>query len=340
MKIAVFETEQWEHGAFENLSRDHEIVFLHDPLTTENAKNYGDADVISTFIYSNLTSEVLEQFGNLKMIATRSTGFDHIDLEYCKDKNIVICNVPTYGDNTVAEHVFGLLLAISHNLVPAIDRTRKGDFSLKGLQGFDLEGKTLGVIGTGNIGRHVIRIARGFDMKVLAFDVSPDRELASKLEFEYVDMDRLLRESDIVTLHVPANDKTHHLLSEEQFSKMKDGVVLINTARGGVVDVHALAGAIADGKVAAAGLDVLPEEPAIREEMELLRSIFRERKRHNIETLLADHILLRLRNVYITPHSAFNTKEAVQRILDVTVENIAAFAGGNPQNVVGKKNRP
>lgn len=335
MKITLYETETWEHGAFESLASDHEVEFLEAPLGIDTANGHSDAEVISTFIYSDLSAEVLKRFSNLKMISTRSTGFDHIDLEYCREKNITISNVPTYGDNTVAEHVFGLLLTISHNLIPAIDRTRRGDFSLKGLQGFDLEGKTLGVIGTGNIGQHVIRIAKGFEMKVLAFDAAPKKELAEDYGFRYVDLDALLRNSDIITLHVPGNEKTYHLLSEKEFATMKDGVVLINTARGSVVNVHALAGAIADGKVAAAGLDVLPEEPAIREEMELLRSIFRKKKEQNIETLLADHVLLRLRNVYITPHSGFNTREAVERILHTTVENITAFAEGNPKNVVG-----
>ncbi len=335
MKIVVFEAEQWEHDAFKALDTAHDVTILREPLARGNAGAHSEAEIISTFIYSNLSGDVLNQFRQLKMIATRSTGFDHIDLEHCRRNNIVICNVPTYGDHTVAEHVFGLLLAISHKIIPAVDRTRKGDFSLEGLRGFDLEGKTLGVIGTGNIGRYVIRIAKGFNMKVLAFDISPDYELASSLGFEYKKMDEVLAVSDIITLHVPSNEKTRHLISENEFSKMKDDVVIINTARGDVLDVHALAGAIADGKVAAAGLDVLPEEPTIREEVELLRSVFRQQKKHNVETLLTDHILLRLRNVYITPHNAFNTREAVQRILDVTVANIKAFARGKPRNVQG-----
>lgn len=271
----------------------------------------------------------------LKLVATRSTGFDHIDLDYCKDKGITVCNVPVYGDNTVAEHVFGLLLAISHNLIAAVDRTRRGDFSQTGLQGFDLLGKTLGVIGTGSIGRCVIEIARGFRMKVVAFDVKQDREMESSLGFRYLTMDELLATSDIITLHVPSNEKTRNLISGDAFAKMKDGVVLINTARGDIVDVKALVKAIADGKVAAAGLDVLPEESVIREEAELLHSVYR--KRCVLDTLLANHILLRMRNVIITPHSAFNTREAVGRILNTTVENIIAFVKGEPKNVVVKK---
>jgi D-lactate dehydrogenase len=297
----------------------------------EKEKQFLEAEAVSTFIYSELNADVLARFKNLKLIATRSTGFDHIDLEYCRQNNITVCNVPTYADQTVAEHVFALLLGISHRIPEAVFRTQRGNFSQQGLQGFDLYGKTLGVIGTGNIGRHVIGIARGFNMEVIAFDVKPDQEVASKLDFSYVNMDDLLSRSDIITLHVPGGKKTRHLISRQQFEKMKDGMVLINTARGEVVDVQALMEAIVHGKISAAGLDVLPEEPVLGEETELLRSIFVDR--HNLDTLLAGHMLAHLSNVLITPHSAFNTREAVQRLLDTTVENIVAFARGEPQNV-------
>mgnify|MGYP006301910705 CR=1 FL=1 len=335
MKIVIFETEPWEQPAFDPLKEDHEVVLLETRLTEENSGEVHDAEIISTFIYSNLDEEILAKFDDLKMIATRSTGFDHIPLEYFRENNIVVSNVPEYGDNTVAEHVFGLLLALSHNLVEAVDRTRRGDFSLRGLRGFDLQGKTFGVIGTGSIGQHVIKIARGFNMQVIAFDVKPNHELAQKIGFEYVSMEELLKTSDIITLHVPANEHTYHLISDDEFTKMKEGVVLINTARGSVVHIEALARALSAGKVAAAGLDVLPEEPTIREESELLRSFYREQ--HNLQTLLAGHVLLRLRNVIITPHSAFYTKEAIWRILDTTLENIQQYLEGNPINVVSKK---
>ncbi len=189
------------------------------------------------------------------------------------------------------------------------------------------------MVGTGDIGLHVIRIARGFNMNVLAFDVAPDEGAAKNLGFEYVTLDGLLERADVVTLHVPANAKTEHLISDEEMGKMKDGAVIINTSRGTVLDIHALVRALAEGKVSAAGLDVLPEEPIVREEAELLRSVYR--REHNLESLLADHIVLRLRNVVVTPHSAFNTRQAVQRILDTTVGNIQSFLQGNPQNVVG-----
>ncbi len=334
MKIVAFEIEPWEREAFAELGEEHSLILLESKLTAVNAKDYADADVISTFIFSNLDQNVLEQFDHLKLIATRSTGFDHIAVDYCNEKGITICNVPTYGDNTVAEHVFGLLLAISHNIVEAVDRTRRGDFSLSGLRGFDLQGKTLGVIGTGSIGQCVIRIAKGFGMNVIGFDVRPDEKLAQALGFVFMPLEDLLAASDILTLHVPANEHTYHLISDKEFAQMKDGVVLINTARGSVVHIQALARALADGKVAAAGLDVLPDEPTIREEYELLHSFFREK--HDLETLLAGHILLRLRNVIITPHNAFYTKEAIGRIIDTTLMNIRAFAAGDVINVVNK----
>jgi len=335
MKIIVFEVEDWERQAFESLQGEHRIEFVEGPLSMENAESYADAEAVSPFIYSDLSADTLKHMGRLKLIATRSTGFDHIDLEHCETNNITVCNVPVYGDNTVAEHVFALLLAISHNMIAAVDRTRRGDFSLKGLQGFDLFGKTLGVIGTGSIGRCVIEIAKGFRMEVLASDVRPDEDLASHLGFRYAEMDDLLALSDIITLHVPSNEKTRNLISDKEFARMKQGVVLINTARGDVLDIKALARAIGDGTVAAAGLDVLPEEGGIREEAELLRSVYD--KKHDLETMLLNHILLRLRNVIITPHSAFNTREAVERILSTTVGNITAFTRGEPENVIFNK---
>jgi D-lactate dehydrogenase len=334
MKVVVFETEEWECPGFMEMEPEQSVRCVPEALTTENADEHGNAEVVSTFIYSDLDNKVLERLKNLKLISTRSTGFDHIDLDYCKEHGITVCNVPDYGQNTVAEHVFGLLLTISHKLYEAIDRTRRGDFSPKGLQGFDLAHKTFAVIGTGDIGLCAIRIAKGFDMRVIAFDVKPNEDAAKDRGFEYVDMDTLLKESDVITLHVPGNEKTHHLLSNDEFDKMKDGAVLINTARGSVVDIQAMIRALAEGKLAGAGLDVLSEEPVIREEAELLRSVYQ--RRHNLETLLADHVVLRLRNVVVTPHSAFNTKEAVERIIKVTVENIRAYAKGNPVNAVSE----
>jgi D-lactate dehydrogenase len=335
MKIVLFEIEAWERNAFSELEdRGYEIVFDKRALDADTVADHGDAAIISTFIYSKLNAEVLAKFENLKFIATRSTGFDHIDLDYCQEHDITVANVPSYGENTVAEHVFALLLSISHRVVDGVDRTRRGDFSPRGLQGFDLKHKTLGIIGTGHIGFHVAHIAKGFMMNVVAFDIKPDEQAAQEIGFDYVDMDTLLKQADVISIHVPGSEKTKHLLGKEQFDAMKQGVVLINTARGPIIDIQALLQALTTGKVAAAGLDVLPEEPVIREEAELLRSLHDPER--NLETLLADHVLLRLRNVIITPHSAFNTREAVQRILDTTCDNIVAFTDEQPKNIVSK----
>lgn len=332
MKLVVFEAEEHEAKAFGATFAAEELSLVAKPLDGEMAADYSDAEIISIFVYSRLTGEVLTRLPKLRMIATRSTGFDHIDMDYCREHKIVVCNVPTYGANTVAEHVFALLLGISHRLPEAVEQARSGTFSPHGLQGFDLAGRTMGVVGTGNIGRHVVRIARGFGMKVVAHDVFPDETLAGEQDLRYVELDVLLAEADVISLHVPATPATENMLSAEAFRKMKQGVVVINTARGNLIDVSALIEALQSGKVAGAGLDVLPDEPLIREEAELIRSIYANR--HDLRNLVADHILLHMPNVIVTPHSAFNTGEAIERIVETTLGNIKAYIEGRPQNLV------
>jgi D-lactate dehydrogenase len=290
-----------------------------------------DAAVLSVFIYSDLDAALLSRLPNLKMIATRSTGYDHIDAAYCRENGITVCNVPTYGTNTVAEHTFALILSLARKIYPARERTVRGDFSFQGLQGFDLMGKTLGVIGTGQIGRYVIRIAQGFQMRVLAYDPRPDPSLAEQLGFQYVDLNDLLAGADIISLHCPLTPDTRHLIGREQFHKMKRGVLLINTARGGLVDTETLLWALEEGIVGGAGLDVLEEEEAIREERELLSKHFDEGK---LRSVVRNHILLKRDDVIITPHIAFNSREAVERILTTTLDNIAGFLEGTPRNRV------
>ena len=239
MKIVIFETEPREAPAFDSLKPGRMLELTAQPLRADNAHEYADAEIVSTFIYSALGRDVLAKLPQLKLVATRSTGYDHIDTRYCAEHGVTVCNVPTYGENTVAEHVFALLLAISHRLREAMERARSGRFTPDGLEGFDLQGKTLGVVGTGNIGRHVIRIARGFAMTVLAFDVKPQPALARDLGFTYAGMDDLLARSDIVTLHVPALPQTRHLIDAAAVARMKPGAILINTARGSVVELAA-----------------------------------------------------------------------------------------------------
>ena len=330
MKTVIFEIEDWECKTLQKLCCGDNIIMVKELLNKDSAVAYADTEIVSTFISSKLNRQVLEKLPKLKLIATRSTGFDHIDLEYCNEKGIAVANVPTYGEHTVAEHVFALLLALSRHLSEAIQRTRGGNFTFQGLEGFDLYGKTFGVIGTGHIGRRAAQIAKGFGMNVLAYDMHPQPDEA--IGFTYVDLSRLLAEADVISLHVPGTPQTRHMLSDKEFAAMKTGVVIINTARGPVIDVKALLQALSSGKVKAAGLDVLPEEPIIREEAELLRSLFAEK--HDLQTLVIDHALMHHKNVIVTPHSAFYTKEALEKILRTTAENIQAFLRGNPQNVV------
>ncbi len=330
MKTACFELQDWEkdfiRSKFENTL---ELSFSSDILNKDNAATVKDAEALVVFVNSKVDKETLDQIPNLKFIATMSTGFDHIDIEECKKRNIVVSTVPTYGENTVAEHAFALIFAISRRLIESHHRVKEGNFSPVGLTGFDLFGRTLGVIGVGNIGVHAIRIAKGIGMDVVAYKRTPDPKLATDLGFRFVSMDELFAQSDIITIHVPYTPETNHLLNADAFAKMKDGVIIINTARGAIVDTDALAKAIESGKVGAAGLDVLEGEGMIREEHELLHKDMNDA---DMKTVIEDHILLNNPKVIITPHNAFNSTEALQRILNTTSDNILGFLAGTPKN--------
>ncbi len=292
------------------------------------------ADVISVFIYSRVTAEILKKVPRLKLVATRSTGFDHIDVDACTKRGIAVANVPFYGENTVAEHTFALILALSRKVHQAYFRTIRGDFSFDGLEGFDLKDKTLGIVGTGHIGIHAIRIAKGFGMNVIAYDVIKNNFMAETLGFKYVSFDELLGASDIISLHAPYRKETHHLINRENIKKIKKGALLINTARGALVETEALTLALDQKILAGAGLDVLEGEELIKEERQILS---KEYSIERLKTLLQNHILLNRENVVITPHIAFNSKEAFLRILNTTLSNIRAFSSGKPENVVGAK---
>lgn len=332
MKIAFFEVEEWQKDYLKEKLSGQELSFFAEPLSLENFGVAQDCQIISPFIYSQINKEIVAKLPNLKMISTRSTGFDHIDIASARENKIAVCNVPFYGENTVAEHTFALILALSRKLIPSAERARSGDFSLDGLRGFDLKGKTLGIVGFGHIGLNVARIAKGFEMNVLAFDVKQDKKLAKKIGFEFADLENLLKKSDIVTLHAPYNSATHHLINSENINLMKDGSYLINTSRGGLIETEALLRALTDGKLSGAGLDVLEEECFIKEEAQLLSKEFP--KTCNIKTALQNNILLRQKNVIITPHNAFDSQEALIRILDTTVLNIQSFLKNKPINYV------
>lgn len=330
-QLAIFELEPWERAYLSPRLSDLDVYYSTDRIDGTASVEGERAQVLSVFIHSRLDRQTLSRFPDLRMIATRSTGFDHIDLEACDERGIVVSNVPYYGENTVAEHTFALILALSRNVVRAYERTIRSDFRLEGLQGFDLKRKTLGVIGAGSIGLHVIRIARGFDMRVVAFDLQENRLLAEVLGFDYVPLDRLLRESDIVSLHAPSTSHNHHLIGRDSLMRMKRGSLLINTARGALVDTEALIWALDEGILAGAGLDVIEGEEYISEERQLLSDSGAEEK---LRMLVRQHVLLRRPDVVVTPHIAFYSREALRRIADTSIENIRAFIDGQPKHVV------
>ncbi len=333
-KIAFFEVEEWERDRISKGLEGLEVHSFRGPLERQHLPQIADASVISVFIRSEVNRETLDALPNLELIATRSTGFDHVDLVACNERGILVCNVPYYGETTVAEHAFGLILSLSRKIHKAYLRTLQGNFSLEGLRGFDLHGKTLGVVGAGHIGLHTIRIAKGFGMRVLAFDVRQDRLISEVLGFEYVPLEELLRRSDIVSLHAPLNAGTYHMINRDNLKLVKRGALLINTARGELVDTDALIWALDEGILAGAGLDVIEGEELVEEEKQLLRAPQAEEK---LRMLLRQHVLLRREDVVVTPHIAFDSWEAVERILDTSVSNVRSFLEGNPQNVVNPK---
>ncbi|MCL5021551.1 MAG: hydroxyacid dehydrogenase [Bacteroidetes bacterium] len=308
-----------------------QLGFFPDPLTDKNVATAKGADLISVFIYSVLDKANLLKLPKLKCVATRSTGFNHIDLKYAVEKNVTICNVPYYGENTVAEHTFGLILTLSRNIHKAYVRTIRNNFSPEGLEGWDIKGKTLGVVGAGGIGSHVIKIAKGFGMNVLAFDVHKNHFMEEVLGFRYVQLDELLRKSDIITLHCPYNKETHHLINMSNIGLVKKGALFINTARASIIEPEALHYALEAGIFGGAGLDVFEGEDLVKEENQMLtRNVSVE----HLKAVLEKNILLNRENVIVTPHIAFDSVEAVERILQTTVDNIVAYSTGSPANVV------
>jgi D-lactate dehydrogenase len=335
MAIHVFEANGDDQAYLQKDLPNEELVFHPEPLEhPEQVRQVAEsAEVLSVFVKSRVGESILSGLPRLKLIATRSTGFDHIDVYAARERGIVVSNVPTYGENTVAEHTFALILGLSRNLLKAHTRVSAGDFSIEGLQGFDLKGKTLGVVGTGHIGLHVVRIAKGFDMEVLAHDPCPRPELAELFGFAYTNLKELLNRSDVVSLHAPLTPTTFHLIGEHNIHEFKRGAFLINTARGGLVDTDVMLRALDEGILAGAGLDVLEGEEILSEEKELVRNP--QASSESLKTALRNLMLVRRPDLIVTPHIGFDSREAVERILQTTVHNIRAHRAGHPQNVVG-----
>lgn len=331
-KVAFFSLAPWEVEYYQRQgSLTGEVTFNEQILTPEQLPADKEAEIISVFVDSQVNAEVLAAFPNIKHIATRSTGFDHIDLKACTERGVSVSTVPAYGEVTVAEYAFALLLTWSRRVYDGVDRVKElGDFSPEGLKGFDLFGKTFGIIGTGRIGKHTAKIAKGFGMNVIAYDVYPNEAAAAELGFKYVSLDEVLKMADVVSLHTPYTKDNHHLIDANKLKLMKPSAVLVNTARGALVDTPALVEALKNKVIAGACLDVLEEEGVLKDEFGYVKGINQEA---DMKAVLAGHILFDLPNVLVTPHNAFNTQEALERILDTTAENIKNYLAGTPSNL-------
>jgi len=296
MRIAVFKTEPRERRVVESLAEDHGLAFVDGPLDASGASDHPDRQLVAAFIGSRLDRDALERRDELRHPATRTTGLD-----WCREHAIGVRNVPESGDDTVAETVLGLLLATSH---------RPWE----------------------EIGRPAIRAARDFGMELVAVDVKAGEDAAERLGVRHAPFETALEAVDAPTLHVPLDGGTRGMIDAGAVDRRRDGMVLGDTSRGGVEDVPARLDALGSGRIAAAALAVLPEEPAVTEEAQPPRSELRSQQ--DLETLLVEHLLLRPRKVGVTPHSAFETREAGRRRLDATLENIRGFRSGEPRNVV------
>ena len=331
MKILVFDADETVRATFSAALGGHDIVYVDGPVSPEALAAHSDSEVVSLFVPSSFQKEHFAALPHLKCIAARSTGVDNVDLVAAREHGVIVCNVPSYGARTVAEFTFALLLALSRRLPEAANQVRQeGNFETRALEGFDLFGKTIGVIGTGAIGKNVVKIAQGFGMHVLMFDKFPAAGLESS-DARYVALDELLAQSDIITLHVPLVPENMHLLGRDAFAKMKRGAYIINTARGELIDTEALLDALKSGAVQGAALDVLEGERALKDEIELVKGT---ESIHVLKDIIRNHALIDVPRVLVTPHIAFFSKEAYGEILSTSVNNIQHVAAGTPTNAV------
>lgn len=313
MKIAFFDTHLFERKIFDELNKNYgfEIVYIEGKLNSESTLLASGCSAVCSFVNDKVNALCLKRLkeAGVGIVALRCAGFNHVDLKAAKDLDMVVCRVPGYSPYAVAEYALGLLLCLNRKIHKSYARVRELNFSLDGLVGFDLHGKTVGVIGTGKIGLLFAKSVEALGCKVLAYDKYPVPGL------NYVELDQLLRESDIISLHVPLTPETHHLICEKCIDKMKDNVYIINTGRGGLIDSHALIDGLKAKKIGGVALDVYEEEEEF---------FFRDLS----ETGLTDDTLARLLtfpNVLLSSHQAFLTKEALGNIAQTTLENLREF---------------
>ena len=314
VKIAFFDSKNYDKESFNDHNKmyNYEITYFESKLNSETASLTKGFDVVCIFVNDKAdanTLKTLEENG-VKVLALRCAGYNNVDIEH-KGK-LKIVHVPQYSPYAVAEHAVGLLLSINRKLYKSYQRTRKYNFSLDGLLGFDIHGKKVGVIGTGRIGKAFISIMKGFGTNVIAYDTYPNEQASKELDFKYVDLDTLYKESDIISLHCPLFKETEKMINRDSISKMKDGVIIINCSRGKLINTNDLVKKLSEGKIGGVGLDVYEDEEAF-----FLRDMSNSYVR---DTNLS--ILLSMPNVFITSHQAFFTREALNKIASDTLENI------------------
>lgn len=321
MRVAFFSTKPYDRVFFERANEryKHDLVFLESRLTEETAPLAAGCRAVCAFVNDDLNAKALDRLAReeVRLIALRSAGFNHVDLAAAHDLGLTVVRVPAYSPHAVAEHTVGLMLVLNRKFHRAYARVRDGNFSLEGLLGFQMYGRTVGIIGTGQIGLVVGKILQGFGCRILAYDPYPSEE-ARRLGFHYTSLDELFSQSDIVTLHCPLTPDTYHLINEETIAKMKKGVMLINTSRGGLVDTKAVITALKEGQIGYLGLDVYEEESEL---------FFEDLSTEPIK----DDVFARLLtfpNVVVSGHQGFFTREALENIADTTLSNISAFERG------------
>lgn len=318
MRVAVFSTKPYDELFLREANREagHELTFLEPRLTAETAALAAGHGAVCAFVNDDLGAETLTLLAEhgVRLVALRSAGFNHVDLATAAKLGLSVARVPGYSPHAVAEHCVGLILALNRKIHRAYNRVREHNFALTGLLGFDLHGKTVGVVGTGQIGRCFARIMVGFGCRVLAFDPYPDDEVR-RMGVAYVPFETLLAESHIVTLHCPLTPKTYHLIDRERIAQMRDGVMLINTSRGALVDTAAVIQGLKSGKIGHLGLDVYEEEADL-----FFEDLSDEMPRDDVFSRL-----LTFPNVLITGHQAFFTEEALRNIAATTIANLTAF---------------
>ena len=326
MIISFFSTQSYDKTYFNKYNKTHDIRYFEAELNEQTAALAKGSEAVCAFVNDKITEGVFAQFAEmgLKIIALRAAGFNNVDIEAAKKYQIPIVRVPAYSPHAVAEHAVALILTLNRKTHKAYNRVREGNFSLDRLTGFDLFGKTVGVVGTGKIGAVFCRIMQGFGCKVLAFDVFPDKTLITE-GVVYTPLADLLAQSDIVSLHCPLNEKTHYLINADSLKSMKHGAMLINTGRGGLMDTKAVAKALKKGHLGYLGMDVYEQEEKL---------FFRDLS----EVVIEDDVIMRLisfPNALITAHQAFFTEEALTQIAEITLRNLDCFEQGLPlENVV------